>query len=75
MTPKDVDVAGADLHDEQAVHAAKGYRAVHVEEVCGEHGPGLRVQELPPGSVSAPFGAGGIFSALSTRRIVDALTR
>jgi hypothetical protein len=36
---------------------------------------GLRTQEIPPRRVGAPLGAGGTFSALRTRRIVDALTR
>src|SRR5439155_5867703 len=35
--PEDVHVTGADLHDEQAVQAPQGHRAVHVEEVGGEH--------------------------------------
>ena len=30
--PEDVHVARADLHDEKAVQALQGYRAVHVEE-------------------------------------------
>ena len=50
------DVAGADFGDEQAVQALECYRAVHVEEVGGEHGRGLCVQELPPGGVGVPFG-------------------
>jgi hypothetical protein len=33
----------------------KGDRAVHVEEVGGEHRRGLRVQELPPGRVGVPL--------------------
>ena len=73
--PEDVHVAGADLDDEQAVQALQRQRAVHVEEIGGEHGRGLGAQELPPGRVGLPFGAGGIFSALRTRRIVEALTR
>jgi hypothetical protein len=48
VTPRDVHVAGADLHDEQAVQALEGDGAVHVEEVGGEHRRGVRVQELPP---------------------------
>src|SRR5512140_2480148 len=35
--PEDVHVAAADLHDEQAVQAPEGHRAVHVEEIGGEH--------------------------------------
>jgi len=52
---EDVDVAGADLHHEQAVQALEGHRAVHVEEVGGEHRRGLRVQELPPRHVGVPL--------------------
>jgi hypothetical protein len=70
----DVHVAGADLHDEQAVQALEGDRAVHVEEVGGEHRGGVRVQELQPCRVGVPLRAGGIFIALSTRPIVEALT-
>jgi hypothetical protein len=73
--PEDVDVAGADFDDEQAVQSLERYRAVHVEEIGGEHGRGLDVQELPPGVSVCRLGAGGILSALRTRRIVDALTR
>jgi hypothetical protein len=36
--PQDVHVAEADLHDEQAVQAPERYRAVHMEEVRGQHG-------------------------------------
>jgi hypothetical protein len=53
--PEDVDVARADFDDEQAVKALERYHAVHVEEVGGEHGRCLGVQELPPRGVSAPF--------------------
>ena len=53
--PEDVDVARADFDDEQAVQALERYRAVHVEEIGGEHGRRLGVQELPPRGVSAPF--------------------
>jgi hypothetical protein len=53
--PEDVDVARADFDDEEAVQALERYRAVHVEEIGGEHGRGLRVQELPPGDVGVPF--------------------
>jgi hypothetical protein len=73
--PEDVQVAAAYLHDEQAVQPLQSHRAVHVEEIGGEHRRGLRVQELSPRRVGAPLRCRGIFSALSTRRIVDALTR
>ena len=52
---EDVHVTGADLHDEQAVQAPQGHRAVHVEEIGGEHRGCLRVQELPPRRAGAPF--------------------
>jgi hypothetical protein len=53
--PEDVNVAGADLDDEQAVQALQRDRAVNVEEVRGEHGRGLGVQELPPAHVGVAF--------------------
>jgi len=43
--PGDVHVAAADLHDEQAVKALKGHRAVHGEEVDGKHRRCLGAQE------------------------------
>ena len=53
---EDVHAARADLHDEQAVQAPQGHRAVHVEEVDREHRGCLCVQELPPGRVGMPPG-------------------
>jgi hypothetical protein len=44
---EDVHGPGADLHHEQAVQALESHRAVHVEEVGGEHRRGLSVQKLP----------------------------
>ncbi len=41
----------ADLDHGQAVQALAGHRAVDVEEVGGERGRGLRVQELAPRGV------------------------
>ena len=52
---EDVDVAGADFDDEQAVQAPECHGAVHVEDVGGEDGRGLGVQELPPCRVGAPL--------------------
>src|ERR1039457_6011001 len=72
---EDMHIPGTDLDHEEAVKALQGHRAVHVEEVGRKHRRGLRAQEIPPRRVGAPLGAGGIFSALRTRRIVDALTR
>ena len=56
--PEDVHVAAADLHHEQAVQAAERHRAVHVEEIDGQHRRGLRVQELPPVRIGVPFRRG-----------------
>ena len=58
VTPEDVHVAGADLDHEEAVQAPQGHGAVYVEEVGCEHGRGLGMQELPPGRVRVPVGAG-----------------
>jgi len=52
---KDMHVAGAGFHDEQAVQAAEAYCAVDVEEIGGEHGRGLSLQELPPGRIGVPL--------------------
>jgi hypothetical protein len=73
--PEDVHVAGTELDHEQAAQALKGHRAVHVEEIGGEHGRSLGVQELPPCRVGVPFRRRGILRVLRTRRMVDALTR
>ena len=54
--PEDVHVAAAYLHDEQAVQALEGDRAVHAEEAGGEHRRGVRAQELPPCRAGAPPG-------------------
>ena len=75
MTPEDMNVAGADFDDEQAVQALQRQRAVDMEEIGGEHRRRLGVQELPPGRAGVTFRRGGIRNALRTRRIVDALTR
>jgi hypothetical protein len=50
-----VHETGTDFNHEQAVQALQGHRAVHVEEVGGEHRRCLDVQELPPGGVGMPF--------------------
>jgi hypothetical protein len=52
----DVHVAGAGLHDERAVQALEGDRAVHVEEVDRKYRRGLGVQKRPPRGVGAPLG-------------------
>jgi len=70
--PGDVQVAGAGLYDEQAGRPLESHRAVAVEEVGGEHRGCLGMQELPPRRVGATLRCRGIFSALRTRRIVDA---
>ena len=56
--PGEVHIAGADFDDEQAVQALQRQRAVHVEEIGGERGRGLGLQELPPGRVGVPFRRG-----------------
>jgi hypothetical protein len=61
--PEDMDVAAADLDDEEAVQAPEGH-AVHVEEVDGEHRGGLCVQELVPGGVVVPLGCRGYLKGL-----------
>ena len=71
----DVHVTGADLHHEQDVQALEGERAVHMEQIRGEHRRGLGVRELRQVVPVCRFGAGGIFDAVRTRRIVDAPTR
>jgi hypothetical protein len=40
--PKDVHIAGADFHEEQAVQALEGHRVVHTREVGGQHSCDLR---------------------------------
>jgi hypothetical protein len=72
---EDVHVTAAHLDDEQAVQALQGHRAVHVEEIGGEHRGCLSVQELRQVVWVCRCGAGGIFRALRTRRMAGALTR
>ena len=43
--------AGGNLQDEQHVDPLECHRAVHMEEVTGQHRRCLRAQELPPGHV------------------------
>jgi len=50
---QDMDVAGADLDDEEHVQAAQRHLAVDMEEVAHQHGLCLGAQELPPGIVAA----------------------
>ncbi len=54
--PEDVDGAGTDLDDEEAVQTPQRHRAVHVEDVHGQHRRRLRTQELPPRRVGLPPG-------------------
>jgi hypothetical protein len=58
---EEVDVAGADFDDEQAVWESERHRAVHVKQVRGERGRGLSAPELPPGRVGVPFRRRGDF--------------
>jgi hypothetical protein len=73
--PEDVYVSGADFDDEEAVQALEYYSAVHVKEVGGKHGRGLRMQELPPGRGGLPFWCRWDLQSLEDAAIVDALTR
>ena len=52
---EDVHVAAPGFDDEQAVQAPECHCAVHMEEIGGQHGRGLGVQELPPCRVGVPF--------------------
>jgi hypothetical protein len=45
---EDVHVAAADFQGKEDVDPLERHRAVHMEEVHGQHGRGLRPQELPP---------------------------
>jgi hypothetical protein len=45
---EDVDIAAADLENEEHVQALQGEGAVDVEEVAGQHGRGLAGHETPP---------------------------
>ena len=49
-----VQVAIADLECDQDVEPPQCCRAVHVEEVDGQHAGGLGAQELPPTGVGMP---------------------
>ena len=71
--PGDVHVVG--LHYNKQYRRRGVTAPVHIEEIGGEHRRCLTVQELPPGRAGAPFRCRGIFSALRTRRMVDAPTR
>jgi hypothetical protein len=53
--PEHMHVAAAGLQNERAVQALQGHRALPMKEIGGEHCRGLRVQELPPGKISAPL--------------------
>ncbi len=75
--PGDVDMAAAGLDDEEAVQALERDRAVHVEEVGGEHRRGLHVQELPPGRIGVPPRRRGYLQVLEDppdRRCANAVT-
>ena len=52
---EDMHITAAYLHDEQAVQALQGQRAIHVEKVRGEHRGCLGVQERPPCCVGLPL--------------------
>jgi hypothetical protein len=72
---EDMHVMGVDLDYEQHVQALEGHRAIHMEEVGCQHGCGLEFMNWRHVVSVRRLGAGGIFRALRTRWIVDALTR
>ena len=53
--PEDTHIAGTDLDHEQAVQTPESHRAVHVEEIGGEHRRGLGIEET--GATSCRCGA------------------
>ncbi len=71
---EDMDVAAADFDDEEAVRALEGH-AVHVEEAGGEHRGACACRKWRRVVSVRRWGAGGIFRALRTRRMVDAPAR
>jgi hypothetical protein len=46
--PRDVHVAAADFQGKEYLDPLERHRAVHMEEVHGQHGRGLCPHELPP---------------------------
>jgi hypothetical protein len=52
--PEDVHVVAAEFHGEEDVDPLERHRAVHVEEVHGQHARGLGPQELPPRRIGGP---------------------
>jgi hypothetical protein len=57
--PQDVYVAAAEFQGEEDVDPLERHRAVHVEEVHGQHGRGLGPQEPSPCRIGGPGGCRG----------------
>ena len=74
VNSEDMHVAGADLHHEQHVHTLKSDRAVQVEGSAASIVAVCACRNWRQVASVCRLGAGGILSALSTGRIVDALT-
>ena len=49
--PEDVHVAAADFQHEEDIDPLERQRAVHMEEIHGQHRRGLRPQKMPPGRI------------------------
>jgi hypothetical protein len=73
--PEDVHVAGADLNDEQAVQARRVTAQSTWKKSAATMVAACVCRNCRQVVAVCRFGAGGIRSALRTRRIVDALTR
>ena len=73
--PEDMNIAGAGFDDEQAVQALQRHRAVDVEESAASMVAAWVCRNCRQVVSVCRSGAGGIFRALRTRRMVDALTR
>jgi hypothetical protein len=52
--PQQVHRPGGHFQYEEHVDSLERDRAVHMEEIAGQHGRGLGAQELPPGRVGVP---------------------
>jgi hypothetical protein len=70
---EDMDMAGADLDNEQHIEAAQGDSAVHVEEVARKKGRACVRRNCRQVDLLRR-GAGRIRNRFSTRRTVEALT-
>jgi hypothetical protein len=73
--PQQVHRPGGHFQYEEHVDSLERDRAVHMEEIAGQHGRGLGAQELPPGRVGVPDRRWRDARPLQMRRIVEAPTR